>query len=362
MADETSELVFGIATGGTAAYPTNDTLIFGSEFANQDFIVPMAKFTFYDARGVLMSGSDAPIIYIRMPGQFSTAMTQGWAAATGIMGNPNKNPNSIFEGESGAVLGKFGDSFLTGIQKQIVAGVAGATGYAASAGQSGKAQVEFLQRKMLNTFQQLIYQGPTFRRFQLPFNMRPTSAEEAERMRKIIASFRIASAPTTGGNVIGEVMDDFGRNTEYVPDALDAPEKTEEMTDAEYEAVLKEWINKQAPLTSEDEAALDQLLAATPSVIAFGYPDMVKFELVLVKGANEQSPGSITKLFESDYCMIESVAVDYGGQNKMTFFGNVNGADKFYPTDVNFTISLQEANLITASKATQEYADNQVIF
>jgi ABC-2 type transport system permease protein len=40
--------------------------------------------------------------------------------------------------------------------KQIVQGVAGATGYVASAGQSGKSQVEFLQRIMLNNFQQLI--------------------------------------------------------------------------------------------------------------------------------------------------------------------------------------------------------------
>ena len=63
---------------------------------------------------------------------------------------------SIFEGELGKTLGRFGDSFITAIQKQIVAGVAGAGGYFASAGQSGKAQVEFLQRKMLNNFQQLI--------------------------------------------------------------------------------------------------------------------------------------------------------------------------------------------------------------
>ncbi len=359
MADETSEVVFGIESG-EAAYPTADTLIFGSEFANQDFVVPMAKFTFYDARGVLLSGSNAPTIYVRMPGQFSTAMTQGWAPATGIMGNPN-NPNSIFEGEAGKVLGKFGDSFITGIQKQIVAAAAGATGYASSAGQSGKSQVEFLQRKMLNTFQQLIYQGPTFRRFQLPFNMRPSSSEEAERMRQIIASFRIASAPTTGGKLIGDVITE--RNTEFIPDAPDIlPERAEGTTDAEYELVLKDWVSKQYPLTSDDEAALDQVLAATPSVLAFGYPDMCKFELVLVQNTTEKSSGGITKLFESDFCMIESVSVDYGGQNKMTFFGSVGGTDKYYPTDVNFTISLQEANLVTASKATRQYAENQVIF
>lgn len=356
MADETSEFVFGIETG-QAAYPTAETLLFGSEFANQDFVVPMAKFTFYDARGELLSGSNAPTIYVRMPGQFSTAMNQGWAAATGIMGNPN-NADSLFSGEAGRALGKFGDAFITGIQKQVVGAVAGATGYATSAGQSGKSQVEFLQRKMLNTFQQLIYQGPTFRRFQLPFNMRPTSQEEAERMRQIIASFRIASAPTTGAaKTIGEVIEN--RNTEFIPDAPDIlPEKTEGMTDAEYEAILKDWVSKQPALTPDDEAALDAILAATPNVLVFGYPDMVKFELVLVKNTTETSVGSITKLFESDFCMIESVSVDYGGQNKMTFFGD----GKPYPTDVNFTVSLQEANLITAYKATQQYASDQVIF
>jgi hypothetical protein len=130
------------------------------------------------------------------------------------------------------------------------------------------------------------------------------------------------------------------------------------MTDAEYEAILKDWVSKQPALTPDDEAALDAILAATPNVLVFGYPDMVKFELVLVKNTTETSVGSITKLFESDFCMIESVSVDYGGQNKMTFFGD----GKPYPTDVNFTVSLQEANLITAYKATQQYASDQVIF
>ena len=59
--------------------------------------------------------------------------------------------------------------------------------------------------------------------------------------------------------------------------------------------------------------------------------------------------------------MIETVAVDYGAQNKMTFFDNTGANKKYYPTDVNLTISLRESVLITAAKATTQYIDNSVI-
>ena len=90
---------------------------------------------------------------------------------------------------------------------------------------------------------------------------------------------------------------------------------------------------------------------------------MCKFELVLYKKGGPTGAGAeLTSIFKSDFCMIETVSVDYGSQNKMTFFDNKNVKDnKYYPTDVNLTISLREAVLITATKAYQQYDQNTVI-
>jgi hypothetical protein len=360
MSETTNEVLFGI-TKGDPAYPTADTVIFGAEYANKDFVVPMAKFTFYSAKGESLSGSAAPTIYVRMGGTFNTTLINGYQEVAGIMGTPG-GP-SIFEGELGQTLGRFGDSFITAIQKQIVAGVAGAGGYFASAGQSGKSQVEFLQRKMLNNFQQLIYQGPTFRRFQLPFNMRPSDRSEAERMLEIIASFRIASSPSSGFSTsISQLLDEeLSRSTNVTEKLTEQPvfqgEGFESETEEEYFQRVNAWAGKQSFFVDDaEEALLDEAVNKSSSVFTFGYPDMCKLELVLYKPDN-----TIITLFKSDYCMIESVSVDYGAQNKMTFFDGGSNATQYFPTDVNLTISLRESTLITSPKATNEYLSGTVI-
>jgi len=53
------------------------------------------------------------------------------------------------------------------------------------------------------------------------------------------------------------------------------------------------------------------------------------------------------EIFHSGYCVIENVAVDYGGQNKMVFFDALKGG-KYYPSEVTLTISLRETTLPTA--------------
>jgi hypothetical protein len=355
-----TEVLFGI-TKGDPAYPTADNIIFGAEYANKDFVVPMAKFTFYSSKGESLSGSAAPTIYVRMGGTFNTTLINGYQEVSGIMGTPG-GP-SIFEGELGQTLGRFGDSFITAIQKQIVAGVAGAGGYFASAGQSGKSQVEFLQRKMLNNFQQLIYQGPTFRRFQLPFNMRPTDKAEAERMLEIIASFRIASSPSTGFSTsISQLLDEeLNRSANTTEKLTEQPtfqgKGFESETEQDFLSRINDWASKQSFYVDDsEEALLDEAVQKSSSVFTFGYPDMCKLELVLYKPDN-----TIITLFKSDYCMIESVAVDYGAQNKMTFFDGGSNETQYFPTDVNLTISLRESTLITSPKATNEYLSGTVI-
>jgi len=356
--------VFGIRKGNFS-YPKSGIIRFGSDYGSRDFVVPMVKFTFYDAKGVPL-GSNAPTIYIRLGGTFNTQLSNAYQDATGIMGDPGGT--SIFESDTGKALGRLGSSFIEGIQRQIVQGVAGATGYVASAGQSGKSQVEFLQRVMLNNFQQLIYQGPTFRRFQLPFVMKPHDKLEAETMLDIISSFRVASSPRAGeAGTISDAISDLGgkkdpnnliNSAEGAPDPTDTKtyEKGEE--DPLYKEALRNYENRRAILQDTEQDAAATIVAGSGQVFTFGYPDMCKFDLVLYK----ESADELTTMFKSEFCMIETVAVDYGAQNKMTFFDNKNVKDsKYYPTDVNLTISLREAVLITATKAYEQYDQTTVI-
>lgn len=359
-----TDAIFGIPQG-IGTYSSTGSLVFGSDYGSQDFVVPMAKFTFYDTKGVLLSGSKAPTIYVRLGGTFNSTLTNGYQEAQGIMGSPTGT--SIFEGEAGKALGRLGSSFIEGLQKQIVQGVAGATGYVASAGQSGKTQIEFLQRIMLNNFQQLIYQGPTFRRFQLPFIMKPHSKDEAETMLSIISSFRVASSPRTGTETgtIDSTIEELGRRAD--PDNLlksgdEAPPDEKAFTGGaespEYKEALREFLNRQSVLTDKDEAAADTIVANSGQVFTFGYPDMCKFELILYKKGGE---GDIVTLFRSEFCMIETVSVDYGAQNKMTFFDGKGNNAEYFPTDVNLTVSLRESVLITAGKASEQYLSGTVL-
>ena len=59
--------------------------------------------------------------------------------------------------------------------------------------------------------------------------------------------------------------------------------------------------------------------------------------------------------------MIETVSVEYGAQNKMTFFDGKNNNSQYFPTDVNLTVSLRESVLITAAKASQQYLSGTVL-
>ena len=195
------------------------------------------------------------------------------------------------------------------LYKQLVGGGAGAAGFIGSAGQSGKAQYEFMTRKVLNTFQQLIYSGPTFRRFTLPFVMKPTSKEEAEQMINIIKSFRIASSAK------GEQSSDLNiEGTEGL--------STDELAKLDKEAREKAEAEN-TKLTSDQITSLfaggNVAGSATGRTFTFGYPDMCKFQIVLQDPTTNKSDGGIAEVFGSEFCVIESVQVDYGSQNKMVF-------------------------------------------
>ena len=195
--------IFTIPTG-TVTYPREletTHLIFGSDFAHSEYVIPMARFVFFDATGD-ESKTKARSIYIRLGGAFSTQLSNSYQEATGIFGSvtPGDNRDAASIGGITKLIGSMFDSGGTALQSSIIKSLGAGAGFVSSAGQSGKSQIEFLTRKVFNSFQQLIYQGPKFRAFQLPFNMKPTSYAEAKTMRDIIQTFRIASSPRASGS------------------------------------------------------------------------------------------------------------------------------------------------------------------
>lgn len=315
-------------------YPAaGSNITFGTDVTGRDFVTPIARFTFYNNVGD--APGDTPIIYIKMPGQFNSTMTQNWQESANIFGMPGSGDeanvlgalNRIFEGASSA------------LQAQIIRGIAGASGALASAGLGGRSQIEFLSRRFLNNFQQLIYQGPIFRRFQLPFTMKPASDDEAIKMLAIIHTFRVASSPNAGftdedASALGAGIRD--RNTALADSFVDSDEA------AQAEQIA-------SGIQTQDQTIAEDLL--TPyDVISFSYPDMCKFEILL-----HFPDGTLSDpLFKSDMCVIESVAIDYGAQNKMQFFRRASDGG-YYPTEVNLSISLRETKLQTAGDASLQY-------
>jgi len=343
----TARTPFTITTSGFE-YPSGPEteLIFGSDFAHSEFVIPMARFKFYDATG---ADSNAPSIYIRLGGTFSTQLGQGYTEATGIFGSiePGQTSNATMK-DMTELLGRVKGSGLEAIQKGLMNALGAGVGFIASAGQSGKNQTEFLTRKLFNSFQQLIYQGPRYRSFQLPFNMKPTSYEEAKIMRDIIHTFRVASSPR------GNLNDTL---TPIDPEALanstlsvEEQEAINALPDAEKQIRLTELTLEQF---NENEGTA--IVEASKAPLTFGYPDMCELELILYKknGTNSE----IVSLFISDFCMIENIGLDYGAQNKMVFLSNPASATdgEYFASEVNMTIALRESVLITADYATAEH-------
>ena len=339
--------IFTIPTG-TVEYPAIEKkeLVFGSDFAHSEYVIPMARFKFYTAIG---EASEASSIYIRLSGGFNTQLSNQYQEATGIFGSvtPGDNRDAASIGGITKLIGSMFDSGGTALQSSIIKSLGAGAGFVSSAGQSGKSQIEFLTRRAFNSFQQLIYQGPKFRAFQLPFNMKPTSYEEAKTMRDIIQTFRIASSPRASGDTkltegksASEIEEFAKANKDKSPEEVATPFTLEAAT-----GVFGEGDNR-TPLT-------------------FGYPDMCKFELILYRDDPEARQRdenddikAITVLFRSDFCMIGNIAIDYGASNKMVFLApptpTGGGKADYFPSEVNMTIALTESVLVTA-----EYASAQ---
>lgn len=333
---------FGTEIGNNQNYPPGFNIKFGSNFAHSDYVVPMARFQFLNPDG---SNADAPFIYVRMGSAFNTQVLNTWQEATNVFAPGGNVPGQSEAGFFG-LLSDIAGTGMDAIQKQILSGVTEAAGYIGSAGLAGKQQVEFIRKKFLNNFQQLIYGGTTFRRFQLPFSMKPTSYEEAQAMWDIISAFRVASGPkaipSSENNLPGSSLD--LETTGRLP--------TDAFVDGNPDKGLTpkgELLQKQITERSGAE------LARGTDVLTFGYPDLTQFDILLCK-----ADGEIASLFRSEACAIEAVSVDYGAGGKMKFF-DAQGDGNYYPTDVNLSLSLREIRLPTAGQMGLEYQRSQVI-
>lgn len=317
---------------GARLYPSG-TLTFGSDVTGRDFVTPMARFAFFDNLG--NSPGDTPTIYIKMPGSFNSSTLQNWQESSNIFGVPGSGT----EGDVLGALNRIFEGASSALQAQIIRGIAGASGALASAGLGGRQQIEFLSRRFLNNFQQMIYQGPVFRRFQLPFTMKPASEDEAIKMMAIIHTFRVASSPNAGFS-----EQDANALIKGVRDRNTALEDSFAQDEA---AIQAEQIA--SGIQTQDQTVAEDLLT-NYDVVSFSYPDMCKFEILL-----DFPNGTFSDpLFRSDMCVIESVAVDYGAQNKMQFFRSASDGS-YYPTEVTLTLSLRETKLQTAGDASIQY-------
>ena len=331
----------------TGAYPVGGTLIFGSDYGHSNFVTPMARFAFYDnLGGGLVSGS--PIVFIRMAGAFQSGLQNGYQDSINIFGAPTAEGIST-DFTYAAVKGG-----VDALYKQLVGGGAGGAGFIASAGQSGKAQYEFLTRKVLNTFQQLIYQGPTFRRFTLPFVMKPTSLVEAEKMTDIIKTFRIASSAKGEGNV--------GRASDSIT-AVGSANNSVSSNKTQDQATQDKELAETTKLTTDQINSLFEggTTSGSGRTFSFGYPDMCKFQIVLQRSPNGANT-ALAEVFSSEYCVIENVQVDYGSQNKMVFFSSDGTAGKYYPSEVTLSIGLRETTLPLAGQIAAGQSGNRTIF
>jgi len=354
------------------SYPDKNTeLIFGSDYAHSEYVIPMARFKFFDATG---ADSDAPSIYIRLGGTFNTQLSNGYQETSGIFGSVTPGSKVGVEGlgEFSALLGKVKGSALEAIQKGLANALGAGVGYISSAGQSGKPQIEFLTRKLFNSFQQLIYQGPRFRAFQLPFNMKPTSYQEAKIMRDIIHTFRVASSPRS--NFDDTLKEDDENALINSAGSGDDAEKLKNELEAMSEEQRRIKLTEMGLDAFNNETGAE-LMELSNAPLTFGYPDMVQLEFILYKKGSGVPTGvgpnmddnldTITMLFQSEYCMIENVGLDYGAQNKMVFLSSPESAEAgdYFPSEVNMTIALKESVLITAAYASAEHAtDGRTIF
>jgi hypothetical protein len=254
--------------------------------SNEGFNVPIARFTMLDAYGNRVTG--APKLQIRMPNLFNITNISDYAKTDNIFGASFSGLAKGVYGEAAAKEGfsaaNFALTAADALQYAIKKGFASTVGFVESAGIGNIGQYEFSGREAVNPMSQMLYKGPQYRRYQMPFILKPKSRGESENIKKIISAFRLASSPSvpnTSGLSVGPT-------------------------------------------------ASASVNIGEGNSFSFGYPHLTQFDLLFYTDDKNSK-----RIFRSKPCVIESVSTDYGSQ-KMTFFEDGN------PAEITLTVQLTE--------------------
>lgn len=288
----------GVSGGGLKGQANDRYSSFGSgviRFPSADtgFNTPTVAFTFLNAYGQKVGG---PSVRIKVPTTFNVTnfsdyartenIFEGGDAATRLMQGALDEKKEGLAGMAQSAGNQVLAAGITGAEAFAYAvkrGVAGVWGFIGSAGLNNANQYEFVRRQAINPMAQMLYKGPQFRRYQLPFSMYPKNASDSSAAKKIVSIFRVASSPS-------------------VPDV--------------------------SGLGLGGETA--SISIGDGSTFTFGYPHLAQFTVYF-----RDENGVEKAIFRSKPCVIESVSADYGGQ-KMTFFGDGS------PTEMNLVLQLTE--------------------
>ena len=262
----------------------NATLRFPQE--TDSFNTPYIKFHFLNAYGLFIA--DSPIIHLRMPSVFNVSSFSDYAKTDQIVGAGAAAKLNSYGATGLAALSNSVEAVVTNmaeaIQYSLAKGAGSALGFLESAGLSGLNQFEFSNRQAINPMSQMLYKGPQYRKYQVPVPMKPRNKSEAQVIQKIIKSFRVASSPSY------DTSNYSGADT-TVANAL------------------------------------------SDTSFTFGYPHLVSFNIEFFKSSGNAS--DVQVLYKSKPCVLEAVAVDYGGQ-KLAFF------EDGIPTEMNLNLQMTE--------------------
>jgi hypothetical protein len=298
-----------------------------SGFANQDirypidndgYVMPMVRFDFFDPGGVQRT---TPLLHLQLPEQFRTNHQNNYQESqyifpgSGIF-NTIKNAISGPPAEEGSdeqaqnVASNQQMSAANAFEYMLSRGGASFSGFINSGGMSGIDQFEFNKRQFVNQLQQLLYKGPTYRQFQMPFLMRPRNYDEAKNITDSISMMKIAAATSPA-------------------DELDI--SFSDIIDTGIEGMNVDGGISDIPFT-------------------FTYPDLVRFT-ILVKN----SQGNLQQLFQSKLCAIVDLNVQYGSQ-RINFVEGPNNT--MFPTETGLDITLKEVEFNTAKDYIEEANDS----
>jgi hypothetical protein len=211
----------GNATGQSIGrYNTNKTFRFPHHgaYGNDDFNTPMVHFVILDAFGNRIN--NAPKVQLKSPTQLNLSNINNYSQDGPIFGVGAFGANAAAAGADAAAAAKesggqfdaaaFGFSAAEALEYSIKKSGTGLASFISTAGMGNASQWEFSQRRAINPMTQQLFKGPNYRRYSLPFNMRPRNKNDAKSIRSAVQTMRLASSsavPQTNATSLTDGLD-----------------------------------------------------------------------------------------------------------------------------------------------------------